>query len=379
MSRFSRILSIAAAAVFAAACTDGAKVTGNLEDAPASDIVVKLLNINRYEIIDTVKTDASGNFECKLEVEKGQPEFVYLFHNDVKIASLLLQAGDKVVVQADTLGNFTVAGSEESEKLAQVDRDYAAALSKLNSLATKLEGAKPADAAEIQQQLGQTYVDYYRHCVRYVLTNSHSLTSIPVFFQRFGSELPVFGQKTDAIHFRNIADTLEMVYPDSKYVKALRAEADKRMTSLEIDALLSSAEVIGYPEIVLPDINGNKVKLSEVDAKVTMIYFWTPSNPSQSMFNVEFLKAIYDDYHKRGFEIYQVAMDPDKALWASVIKEQKLEWINVCDSRGGQSPYVLHYNLAVLPAAYIISDGALVDGQPLDEKSLRKLLDDLLK
>ena len=37
---------MAAAAVFAAACTNGAKIEGNLEGAPASDVVVKLLNIN---------------------------------------------------------------------------------------------------------------------------------------------------------------------------------------------------------------------------------------------------------------------------------------------------------------------------------------------
>ena len=63
---------MAAAAVFAVACTNGAKVSGNLADAPASDVVVKLLDVNRYEILDTVKTDAAGNFSYKLEVVKGQ-------------------------------------------------------------------------------------------------------------------------------------------------------------------------------------------------------------------------------------------------------------------------------------------------------------------
>lgn len=379
MSRFSRFIAIAAAAAFAAACTNGAKVSGNLADAPASEVVVKLLDVNKYEVLDTVKTDAAGNFAYKLDVTKGQPEFVYLFHNDVKIASLLLEAGDKVTVQADTLGNFTVAGSEESEKLAQVEKDFAAALSQLNSLASQLDGAKPAETADIQRQLGQTYVNYYRNSVRYVLTNSRSLTSVPVFFQSFSPELPVFGQMSDALHFRNIADTLETVYPDSKYVKALRKEADRRMQYLELDARISSAPEIGYPEIELPDVQGNKVKLSDVDSKVVMVYFWTPSNTSQKMFNLDFLKSLYEDYHKLGFEIYQVAMDPDKALWAKVVKEQKLNWINVCDSRGGQSPYVLQYNLAALPSLFIISDGALVDGQAVDEKSLRKLISDLLK
>ena len=53
---------MAVAAVFAAACTSGAKIEVNVEGAPESDVVVRLLNVNRYELLDTVKTDASGAF-----------------------------------------------------------------------------------------------------------------------------------------------------------------------------------------------------------------------------------------------------------------------------------------------------------------------------
>ena len=69
MSRFSRILAVAAAAVLAAACSNGAKVEGVLEGAASSDVVVKLLNVIWFEILDSVKTDASGQFAYKVEVE----------------------------------------------------------------------------------------------------------------------------------------------------------------------------------------------------------------------------------------------------------------------------------------------------------------------
>ena len=200
-----------------------------------------------------------------------------------------------------------------------------------------------------------------------------------MFFQNFGTELPVFGQTTDAILFRDAADSLEAIYPDSRYVKALRTEADRRFGYLELTSRLESADEIGYPDIELPDVQANKIKLSEVDSPVVMVYFWSAADASQKMFNLDVLKSVYDAYHKKGFEIYQVSMDVDKARWARVVKEQNLPWINVCDSRGSQSPYALMYNLAALPATYIICDGALVDGQVVDEKSLRRLLDDLLK
>jgi len=314
-----------------------------------------------------------------VEVGKGQPEFVYIFHKDTKIASLLLEAGDNVKVTADTLGNFDVTGSEESVKLAQVEKDYADAVRQMEAVSAKFADASEDEAAGLRKELGKIYVDYYRHCVKYVLQNSTSLTVVPVLFQNFGVDLPVFAQSTDAIHFVNVSDSLATVYPDSKYVKALKKEAERRFGYLELENKLASAEEISYPDVELPDINANKVKLSEVDAKVVMLYFWSASDASQKMFNLDVLKSLYEDYHSRGFEIYQVALDPDKAGWAQVVKQQNLPWINVCDGLGGNSQYVYTYNIAALPAAYIIADGELVDGQVVDEKSLRRLLDKLLK
>lgn len=380
MSRFSKSIMLMAAAAAMAACTTGAKIDGTVETAPSSEVIVKLLDVNRYQVLDTVATDASGRFSYKVEVEKGQPEFIYLFYKDTKIASLLLEAGDKVDVKADTLGNFAVEGSEESLKLAAVEKDYADAYGRLAAIASKLEKAADAEeVAALNRQISKEYVDYYRNCVKYVLANSKSLTAVPVLYQNFGADLPVFAQNTDAIHFMNVSDSLAAVYPESKYVKALKKEAERRYGYLELEARLQDAQEVGFPDIVLPDINAQKIKLSEVDSKVIMVYFWTVNDAAQKMFNLDFLKSIYDDYHKKGFEIYQIALDPDKTQWAQVVKQQNLPWINVCDALGADSPYVTLYNLAALPAAFIIADGDLVDGQVVDEKSLRKLLDKLTK
>lgn len=380
MSRSSKIILAASAAILAVSCGQNARIDGTVSSAPSSEVVVKLLDINRYEVLDTVAVDASGRFSYKVPMEKGQPEFVYLFYKDTKIASLLLEAGDKVEVQADTLGQFSVEGSEESLKLAQVEKDYAAALAELNAIAGGLSSAADeAEAIRLRRELGQAYVDYYRDRMKYVLSNSRSLTVVPVLYQNFGENLPVFGQSTDAIHFVNTADSLATVYPDSKYVKALKKEAERRFGYLELESRLQGAEEIGYVDIELPDIQAQKRKLSDVDSKVVLIFFWSASDASQKMFNLDFLKSVYEDYHSRGFDIYQVSLDADKAAWARVVKEQKLPWVNVCDSRGPASPYVTTYNLSALPAAYVICDGELVDGRIVDEKSFRALLDRLLK
>lgn len=378
MSRFSNVIRCAAAALLAAACTPTAKVEMTLDSAPSSEVVVKLLNINQYEVLDTLKTDASGKFSYKVNVEEGQPEFVYVYYKDKRVASLLLEAGDKVNVSADTLGNYTVQGSEESSRLALVEQEYSAAQKRLQALAVQMETASDEQMASLRQALAKEYVAYYRQCVKYILENSSSLTAVPVLYQNFGPELPVFSQNTDAIHFVNVADSLALAYPQSKYVRALRKEAERRYGYMELEAKLRTVSPVGFPDIVLPDINAQQVRLSEVDSKVIMLFFWDPSNANQKMFNLDILESLHNDYHKKGFEIYQVALTTDKAAWAQIVKKQNLPWINVCDRLGAASQYVTTYNIPVLPATYIIADGELVDGDIVDEKSLRRLLDQLL-
>ena len=380
MSRFSRISAFVAAVLLAASCGRTARINATISDASSFDIVVKMLNVNTFDVLDTVTLDQDGKMAYKLELDKGQIEFVYLYYGGKRIASLLLQPGDKVSVVADTLGSYTVEGSEESAKLAQVEMDYAAALKKMTEMSEALENAQTTEqAVAMRQELAQEYVSYYRDRVKYIMQNSRSMSVVPVLYQTLGANLPVFAQKTDAIHFKAMADSLALSYPDSRYVKALRKEAERRMGYLEMDAIISSAQQIGYPDVELPDIDGQKRKLSEVDAKVILVQFWTASDLSQKMFNVDVLKGLYKDFHSKGLEIYQISLDADKILWAQVVKQQKHPWISVCDSRGTASPYAASYNIQMLPSMFIISNGELVDGKVVDEASLRQLLSKLLK
>ena len=379
MSRYSKIILLAAALLCIVSCGRTARIDGTIEQLAGSHAIVKLLDINRFTTLDTVTVDNSGRFTYKVDAAKGQPEFVYIFNGDVKIASLVLEGGDKVAVTADTLGNYSVEGSQESLMLQQVEVDYASALKRMTDIASRIESASdPQQAVALRQELGQEYIAYYRDRVRYVMQNSRSISVVPVFYQTFGTNLPVFGQSTDAIHFRNVADSLSLAYPASRYVKALRQEADRRFGYLELENRLRNAEEVGYPDIELPDLKGEKRRLSEIDSKVIMIHFWTASDADQKMFNLDTLMPLYNEFHDKGFEIYQVSLDIDKGLWAQVVKEQKHPWVSVCDSRGTSSPYATTYNLPSLPATFIIADGQLVDGSVVDDKSLRRLLRKLL-
>ena len=360
-----KILAATAAALLLAACGPKTVIDGTLQDKADAPVVVKLLDVNKYQVLDTVRTDAAGAFSYQVDLEEKTPEFIYLFYGDRKIASLLLKAGDRVKVTADTLGNYTVEGSEESLLLQEVEGDYAQFLIDMNRLS-----ADP-DAA---QELSRRYVDYYRRSVRYVMEHNKSLTAVPVLFQRVNDGLAVFDQPTDGILFGSICDSLKTVYPDSRYVKALEAEANRRTNLLQISQRLQEADHVGFFDMDLPTLSGTTAKLSDVEAKVVMLYFWATTD-EQKLFNLDTMIPIYNEFHGRGFEIYAVSLDVDKSAWASVVKAQQLPWVNVCDTRGNQSPYVGLYGLSSLPAAYFLVDGDMDPNADIEDVAgMRKYL-----
>ena len=140
-----------------------------------------------------------------------------------------------------------------------------------------------------------------------------------------------------------------------------------------------NAETLGYPDLELPDQYGKKVKLSEVDAKVVMLYFWTAADATHKMHNLDVLKPVYQDFHNKGFEIFAVSLDTDKAVWARAVENQKLPWINVCDGLGVGSPSIRTYNVQQVPSAFFLVDGELKVRPWKNESTLRSAVSDLLK
>lgn len=348
--RSCKLFAAAALVLLTAACAKNTAIVGNLHEGAEKEVIVKLLDVNRFQVLDTVKTDAKGEFQYKLNIAKGKPEFIYLFYGDRQIASMLLSKGDKVKVNTDTLGVYSVEGSDESLKLQQVEKDYAAFLKEMQRI---LDKDYDVDAA-----LSRCYINYYRDRVKYVVSNSHSLTVVPVLFQQVNPSFQVFSQSTDGILMNSICDSLKTVYPESRYVNALEKEAARRIALMDVENRVRNANEVGYVDISLPGIDGKSVKLSESLGKVTMVYFWA-STAEQKMFNLDGVLPLYQEFHKKGFEVYAVSLDSDKSAWAAAVRNQNLPWINVCDTRGAQSPYVSSYGVGSLPMVWFIVDGEI--------------------
>lgn len=359
-----RIAALAAVVFFAAACSsDATSVKGVLTGTSGADIVVKMFDVGKMSVIDTVKTGKDGKFKFKVPIKKGDPDFVYLYYHNTRVASLLLEAGEKVVVEADTLGHYTVSGSDGSSKFKEVEDRFSEFMQEFSKI-------------EDPSMLVRKFREYNRESNIYVGKNPSSLTVIPVLLRETNLG-PVFPLPTDALIFRIACDSLKAVYPDSRLVKML----EQKTTERELVLAYNTATPVGYLDFEMDDVNCKKVSLSSVVAKskVVLLNFWTSSDPLQNRFNGEVLRPIYDDYHSRGLDIYSVCLDPDKSYWSSVVKGQEMPWVNVNDGLGSKSPVVGLYNLQSLPTTIVIGNGEVTAADFDSEIALREELERLLK
>jgi peroxiredoxin len=109
---------------------------------------------------------------------------------------------------------------------------------------------------------------------------------------------------------------------------------------------------VSYPDLELTDIYGTKHKLSDNDGKVVLLYFWSALNPMCNNLNAD-LKALYNEYNERGFEIYHVSVDDDKESWVTAINKQNLPWPSLYTA--GDARVIEIYNVLKVPTTYIIS------------------------
>lgn len=372
------IAALCIAAISWSCSSDKAIVNGIVEGTSKGEVVVKLMNINKMDVLDTLRLDSDGRYSCSVPVKEGDPEFVYVYYGQTKVASLILQKGETAVVVSDTLGGYSVTGSPESELLSEAEGSQAEFAGAVAATRAKLDGLNPssAEALELGRELYRNYVSYYRKRVLFVMENSNSLSSIPVLYENIG-DLAIFSQPTDVLHFRNTCDSLLAVYPQSRYVKALESETARRENIFRLNSFANEAGEIGYIDLNITDINGQKVSLSSVaqDKKVVMVYFWASVMGEQKLFNQDVLKPVYEQYAPKGFEIYAVSLDTDKAAWATAVKTQGSGWVNVCDGLGTASPVISTYNVQQIPSLFFIVDGDIVSGTGVkNEATLRSFL-----
>jgi peroxiredoxin len=132
------------------------------------------------------------------------------------------------------------------------------------------------------------------------------------------------------------------------------------------------------PEIALPNASGNILKLSDLKGKVVLLDFWASWCRPCRQGNRE-LQSLYKKYKSKGFEIYGVSIDEREGAWLNAVKQDKIEWLQVIDTKAARGSQMMYtWMIQYIPAAFLIDrEGKLVAIHP-EKDELEKLLKKLL-
>jgi peroxiredoxin len=315
-------------------------------------------------VVDSVKLDETGTFAFSGDGTKC-PDF-YRLRIAGQIINVAIDSTETVSVEASypmMASNYKVTGSAENEKIRELALSQMALQSRCQALASDNSLSPDSTATAIEQA-----IDAYKEHLRknYIYKEPMRAYAYFALFQYIvvnNQARMVFNpsqNRDDVKVFAAVATSWDTYYPGSErglnlHNIALEGMKNKRIIDGQRQGLVvDQSKVIdsGVIDINLRNNKGQMVSLTSMKGKVVMLDFHLFNTGDESTKRIMMLRELYNKYHARGFEIYQVSVDENEHFWK--MQTANLPWVSVFDPDGEESQYLVKYNVQELPTFFLI-------------------------
>lgn len=359
-------------------------IDGHITSADSKTLYFEAVTLDGIQALDSVKLDDEGDFEFS-SARPTNPEFFRL-RIDGQIINIAIDSTETIKIEADfpTMStDYKIEGSKECLVIREISRKQIAVQNKINNIAQNKQLTTGT-----QNRLINEAIEEYKNDLKnnYIIQEPWSAHAYFAIFQAIGHML-VFDPVNNAEDVRflgAVATGWNEHYSGTVRAKNLEnitlrgMQNTKRPKRQEINLSdLPNVEVseTGLIDIALPNINGKIKTLSGLKGKVVMLDFTAYSIPKSQERILE-LRTLYNDYASKGFEIYQVSLDPEEHYWKTV--SENLPWICVFEKDGTASSYINLYQVKTLPTYFLIDRDGNVIARSENIPDTRKAIDNLL-
>ena len=364
------------------ACENGPefKVQGEVADAEDKTIYLEASGLEGIVLLDSAKLGSKGSFNltgARPEI----PEF-YRLRMDGKVINFVVDSTETVSIKAEAAKfdtDYTIDGAESNQKIKELVLLQAELQQKVDKLS---QSKLPAGIAQTQLA---TLINEYKNKVKkgYIYEAPNKPYAYFALFQTLGGYMifDPLANKDDVRCFAAVATSLNNIYPHADrsrnlynmVIKGLKNTREPRQENVEIDP--SIIKESGIIDIKLKDLKGKERSLTELAGKVVLIDFTIYNNTMSATHNLA-LRELYNKYHEKGLEIYQISLDADEHFWKT--SADNLPWICVRDEKASYSNYIQLYNVTQLPTIFLVdrSNSLNARGENIEdlEAAIQKLL-----
>lgn len=381
------LISVAMLSVIASCSNkNNVKITGNIKDAAKQKVYLELLNVDNAIVVDSTRTNKEGRFTFKTNVTS--PTFFNVKMGAKESVTFIAEPEEKIELSGTLDGltdNYWVDGSENSLWIKLLNFQLNHTRTAMDSL-EKAYNALPADPAYAgeRQQIAALWDSTLSRQINFskdfILKHAISPASYYALYQKFDNDNFILDPEQELHSYKIVASSLKAMYPESQYTHAILkhlTQINKSFQNQKILQLIANSES-SLPDIRMPDVQGDTIALNSMKGKYIVLDF-TVLNTREGIQYISELKKIYNKFHSRGVQIYQVCLDPDKQAWENIVKQQNITWTCVWDPDGLQSKAAKTWNVQNIPANYIINPKSEIVGKNLNGRRLEERLSDLLK
>ena len=357
-------------------------IDGNIEGADSCMLYLEHLTLGKGAVpIDSVRLGKDGAFSFKKEATDA-PEFYRLRIGSQGI-NLCIDSTETVSIKASK-ENLAFGYSVEGSGTSDTIRILCLKLADLEREARRISADRNYTIQE-RDSLIESLVEQYKTEVKLNIIQNHygAAYSYYACFQTIGNQLvfdPMY-DKSDLTWFRAVANAWNDLYPQSQRTENLvgivkecqRQQTKPREIVLNIDG--DKVRELGIIDMTFPDIHGQERTLSSLRGKVVLLDF-TAFSMDGSTERTLLLRELYEKYHDRGFEIYQVSLDPSEHLWKQ--RSEALPWVSVYCEEGLDSDMLTLYNVQHLPCYFLIDRNCDLQARQEDIPDLEKAIETLL-
>lgn len=130
------------------------------------------------------------------------------------------------------------------------------------------------------------------------------------------------------------------------------------------------------PELKLQQLDGKQVSLHDVDAKYTLLVFWSPDcgHCEEEIPRIDStIKA--EGLYKKGMRVVGVNIDRETEKWQRLIKNKNLDnWIHVYDPER-KSDFRAKYDVYGTPSVYLLDEKKIIRGKKLDHQNMLTVIE----